>query len=618
MTRRAPWSDPLARYAAQAIPALDLARRHALLLVFLVALTVFALSSRHFTSTTNLLLILMRAAPLGIVVAGQTMVIITGGVDLSVGSVAGLASIVAAKLMREQSAVTLPPIVAIGVALGAALIIGWAHGWLITRRGLPPFIVTFGSMSLIKGLALIYSDAAPIPIPHDTFAWMWRIGSSPRPIPILLMALVFLALAYTLRNTKLGRYSFAIGGNETVARMSGVHVDRYKTQVYMLSSLLAGMAGILLMTRIESGAYTNGENYALISVAAAIIGGASLQGGTGSAWGSLLGVLLLVVVDTGLGALNASLWSTGVIGGLVLLAALADVERRKVREADPPVRMERPPNDHDSYLLQMFGKLQQAIKQQLACEHVRLYMVDREAGDLIQQGRSQDDRTIIGPAQHIARRVEHTRTPIWLEDLSENDTVIVERIKPEMQSAVAVPIHCAGRVVGVLELQSPYTGIFDAATAGQVMELARQYALPLEDAWLLDSGWLLRHTREAFRHLWDEVYLGKCALAGWLYTAENVSETHPAGRGQEVQQLLLSAIDSFCESEIGDHSRARRRYQVLYQTYVEDLTVEEITEKLGISRRQYFYNLKDALEAVVHLIVNREFNAQALPVAVEK
>jgi hypothetical protein len=172
-----------------------------------------------------------------------------------------------------------------------------------------------------------------------------------------------------------------------------------------------------------------------------------------------------------------------------------------------------------------------------------------------------------------------------------------------MQSVIAVPIEQTNRVIGVLELQSPYGDVFSATTAAKLADITRQAAAPLEDAWLLDNGWLLRHTREALRHLWDEVYLSKSALAAWMYTSNGWTEMPPAARGKALQDVLLNAIECVGEKEGGEQSRSRRRYMILQQTYIEGLMVEEITEKLSISRRQYFYNLKEALEEVVHLIL---------------
>ncbi|HLA44906.1 MAG TPA: ABC transporter permease, partial [Aggregatilineales bacterium] len=246
-------------------------RNNALVVIFLCIFLFLSISSEQFATTSNILLMLIQLAPLGIVVVGQTLVIITGGIDLSVGSVAALTGIIAAKLIQGHTPFHIPALIAIIIALIAATIVGWIHGWIISRRRLSPFIVTFGSLSLIKGIALVYSNGAPIPIPTDLSRFIWRVGTYSRPLPLFILALVGFAMAYLLRSTKLGRYAFAIGSNETVTRMSGVRVDYYKIQVYMISSFLAGLSGILLMTRIRSGAYTTAEDYALLSVAAVVI-----------------------------------------------------------------------------------------------------------------------------------------------------------------------------------------------------------------------------------------------------------------------------------------------------------------------------------------------------------
>lgn len=579
-----------------------------LLLTLLALVILFSLLSRHFASPSNILLILMQMTPLAIVVAGQTLVIITGGIDMSVGSLAGLTSIIAATLMTAETGLRLPPLLAIAAALLAATLIGWGHGWLITCAGLSPFVVTFGSYSLIRGLALVYSNASPIPIPHGAFNWMSTLVGTILPIPIVVMVLVFLGMSRILNSTKLGRYAYAIGGNETVARLSGVNVNRYKAQVYAISGFLAGLSGILLMTRIESGAYTSGEDYALNSIAAVIIGGASLRGGSGSIWGSLLGVLLLTIVSNGLGMLNvSSLWNAAVIGGLILAAALIDVKRRQAKDAPAVVRAERPRGgEGDSYLSQLYANLRETIISRLACQDMRLYLVDRETGDLIRQGAAVNDRLIITEQHHLARQVSQRLLPLWIDDIDREPSLVVERIKPNLRSAIAVPLIQAKRGVGVLELQSPYSGVFSDQTADQLLDLTRPIVPALEKAWLLESGWLLHATRDALRHLWDEVYLGKSALAAWTYTTDGANNhVNPAARGKEMQRLLLDVIEATRSKEGEGLSRAGRRYQVLYQTYVEGLTVDEITDKLSISRRQYFYDLKDAVEAIVHMIVNQ-------------
>ncbi len=585
-------------------------KNNALFVTFVILFVIFTLASEYFATVNNLFLILTQLAPLGIVVVGQTLVIITGGIDLSVGSVAALTSIIAAKLMLTGEGLGLTPLFAIIIALGAATAIGWLQGWFIARQDLSPFIVTFGSLSLIKGFALVYSNAAPIPIPRELSHAIWRMGSASRPLPILLLLIVAVLISYVLRNTKLGRYAFAIGSNETVTRMSGVRVDSYKIQVYMISSFLAGVAGILLMTRIGSGVYTNAEDYGLLSVAAAVIGGTSLRGGIGNVRGPILGALIIVMIDTNLGLFRvSSLWSTAIIGGFIIVAALADRIRQRSQEATPRVY---PGNfqDQASYYAQIRSRLAAMIMQQTACEHVRLYMVDRQTNDLVEQSLDTDDRVIIDQANHLAKQVEETRLPERIDSWNDETAFLITPIHPDFdcRSAIAVPIMVEHRFIGVLELQSPYENVFTERTAFQLTEITQHLAQPLENAWLLDSGWLLRHTRDAFRHLWDEVYLGKCGLANWLYSLPEAPHTSIAVRGVKLQQLLLRFLEVIRERESQSSSGGKSRYEILNWTYIQGLSTDEVVEKLFVSRRQYFYDLKDALDAVAHLLVNQDLS----------
>lgn len=586
-------------------------RNNVLLVTFVVLFVVFMLSSEYFATPNNLFILLTQLAPLGIVVVGQTLVIITGGIDLSVGSVAALTSIIAANLMLTEHGLSLSPLVAIVIALVAASGIGWLQGWFIARQDLPPFVVTFGSLSLIKGLALVYSDAAPISIPRDLSRAIWQMGSALRPLPILLLLVVAITMSYVLQNTKLGRYSFAIGSNETVTRMSGVRVDYYKIQVYMISSILAGVAGILLMTRIGSGAYTIAEDYGLLSVAAAVVGGASLRGGVGNIRGPLLGALIIAMIDSNLGSFNVSpLWSTAIIGGFILVAALADRIRQRSQEAPPKVYLGEI-QSRLPYYTQIRSRLASMIEQQTACEQIRLYMVDRQTNDLVMQSFDSDDRVIIDQPNHIAKYVEETRTPVWVEDVHDETELLITPIHPgyDFRSAIAVPIMVEHRTIGVLELQCPYENVFAEKIASQLMGITQQLAQPLENAWLLESGWLLRHTRDALRHLWDEVYLGKCGLANWLYALNEVPQISIAARGTRLQQLLLKITQIMREKEVQSSSGGKSRCDMLDWTYIQGLSTDEVIEKLFVSRRQYYYDLKDALDAVAHLLIDQDLSA---------
>ena len=585
-------------------------RQNALLVTFMFLFVIFALSSEYFVTTNSLFIILTQLTPLGIAVIGQTLVIITGGIDLSVGSVAALTSVIAAQLMLEKGGPGLHPLLAAVLALAVATTIGWVQGWLIARQGLPSFVVTFGSASLIKGLALVSSNAAPIPIPGDVTQSIWRAEPLPAPLPILLFLSIALLVSYMLRNTRLGRYAFAMGSNETVSRMSGIRVDFYKIQIYMISSLLAGIAGLLLMTRISSGVYTIGEDYGLLSVAAAVIGGTSLRGGIGNIRGPLLGALIIIMIKTSLGLFSISpLWSTAIIGAFIIVAALADRIRQRSQEEIPRTRVSSFQSEA-SYFAQLRMKLAAMVTEQTACENMRLYMLDQQTNDLIELDLNSDDRSIIDQPNHLAHYIEETHAPYWTHNRNDNHDLLITPIRPELdfRSVIGIPILADQRFIGVLELQSPYENVFNKTTAEQLLHITRQMVQPLENAWLLDSGWLVRHTRDALRHLGDEVYLSKCALAGWIYSISNTTPTPIAMRGQRLNRLLLKLIDMIHEKEAQTNSGSKNRYEILHYTYVRGLSTDEAIAQLHVSRRQYFYDLKDALEAVVHLLINQDLH----------
>ncbi|HLA45654.1 MAG TPA: GAF domain-containing protein, partial [Aggregatilineales bacterium] len=332
----------------------------------------------------------------------------------------------------------------------------------------------------------------------------------------------------------------------------------------------------------------------------------SLRGGVGNVHGPLLGALIIVMIDSSLGFFNISaLWSLVITGGVILLAALLDGERQQLTEKVPRTIIETLSQD-TYYYRQIHSQLSSLIMQKYACEHIRLYMLDRQTGDLVEQRPDSEEQIIIDQPNHLAKQVEETHLPIRGDDLTEATDYFVEPIQPHLRSFAAVPIIHGDRFIGVLELQNPYEGVFNENTLLKLSRTVQEVALPLENAWLLDSGWLLRHTREAYRHIWDEVYLSKCELATWLYASTYATQAHLAARGAEIQKLLLNLIDILREKDEKDPSKLKQRYKILHETYAQGRTTEEIMYEMGVSRRQYFYNLKDALEAVVHLLIDRE------------
>lgn len=583
----------------------------------LILVLMFSLLSPPFRQPGNLMLIVMDAATVGIVAVGQTMVLLTGGIDLSVGSTVALTGLVAAGLMKYGIG-PIPPLsgslsyAAMSVALLLGAAIGAAQGWLIANRRMPAFIVTLGTMVGLKGLALGYSYVSAsgstiYSLPRD-FKWISNGYVGPVPVQVLIMVGVYGLAWYILRNTKFGRYCYAIGSNETAARLSGVNVDRYKTYVYALSGFLAALSGLILVAKIDSAIYTNGEGYELSSTAAAIIGGTSLHGGVGGVVGTLIGVLIIRTVPDGMVMLNAPFWWRDVVtGGIILLAVLIDVERQRARKAVANAGVSRPVlTGH--YLDQVLTALGRLIEERLGCQQSRVYLVDRETGELVPQepyGVDSASPAALG-RDSIVVQAREARQHVHVPDIARDSNHRVVPLCPQIQSALALPLSVRNRFVGVLEVQSPIPDAFSDEAAELLAGLGGSMAVMLEDAWLLENGWLVRQTRDALHHLWDDPYLGRSALAEWALSAHDLPlEQTPAARGEVLRKRLLATIEGLrpVAGDTRDSSRSGRGHRILQLSYVEGRVADEITRELHISRRQYFYDQKEALETLADVLV---------------
>jgi ribose transport system permease protein len=308
-------------------------------LVLIAMATALWIMSPAFRSPTSLMLIGLEASALGLVAAGQTFVILTGGIDLSVEAMVSFSGVVAAILIAGtnisggQIAGGFPSWIAIPIALGLGLLIGAGQGVLITAFRMNPLIVTLGVRSILLGSALVLSRGSGIYIKKDDLLGVITgridvLGVSV-PIPLVLAIIIYAICWIVLRRTKFGRYTYAIGGNETAARLSGVRTHLVKLSIYGISGFLAALAGILVMGRLESGAYQNGTNLTLMSVAAVVIGGTSLTGGVGGIWGTLIGVFMIRLVDAGLVYMSFPSQAKEImIGAIIVLAVLIDTARR--------------------------------------------------------------------------------------------------------------------------------------------------------------------------------------------------------------------------------------------------------------------------------------------------
>ncbi|MFE6483398.1 substrate-binding domain-containing protein [Streptomyces sp. NPDC057757] len=293
------------------------------LIVLVVAMTAL---SGDFLTTDNLLNIGVQAAVTAILAFGVTFVIVSAGIDLSVGSVAALSATVLAWTATSQG---VPVWIAVLLAIATGIACGLVNGVLISYGKLPPFIATLAMLSVGRGLSLVISQGSPIAFP-DSVSHLGDTLGGWLPVPVLVMVVMGLITALILGRTYIGRSMYAIGGNEEAARLSGLRVKRQKLVIYALSGLFAAAAGIVLASRLSSAQPQAAQGYELDAIAAVVIGGASLAGGTGKASGTLIGALILAVLRNGLNLLSVSaFWQQVVIGVVIALAVLLDTLRRK-------------------------------------------------------------------------------------------------------------------------------------------------------------------------------------------------------------------------------------------------------------------------------------------------
>lgn len=322
-------------------------RKYAIVFIFMAMFIGMWFLSDAFLQPRNLLNIVRQISVMGLIAIGVTMVIITTGIDLSSGSVLALAAVVAASLAQSPDWATpkypglaLPVIVPIVAALAVGAFCGSINGWLIARFKIPPFIATLGMMTVARGFALIYSDR-PVSGLTDTYNFIGQgellkifpIPNQPPlglPIPVIILGAVAIGAHIMLNSTRFGRHIYAIGGNEQAARISGLNVGRIKIGVYMIAGLLAGLAGLVLSSRIGSGQPGLGVGYELDAIAAAVIGGTSLSGGIGTIWGTIVGALIIGVLNNGLDLLNVSAyWQTIVKGSIIVVAVIIDERKNR-------------------------------------------------------------------------------------------------------------------------------------------------------------------------------------------------------------------------------------------------------------------------------------------------
>jgi ribose/xylose/arabinose/galactoside ABC-type transport system permease subunit len=296
----------------------ELSQRFGLVISFVLLCLVLGLLSDRFLTLNNGVNILRQSTINGIISVGMTFVILTAGIDLSVGATLALSTIVTADLL--QKGMPVPLAILAGLGLGAAL--GLANGLIITKARVPPFVATLGMMTVARGLALTYSQGRPITGLPDGFRFIGTGSLGPIPMPIIVAAVAFIAGHVLLTRTRAGEYIYALGNNPVAARYAGIATDRYITFVYALSGMLAALAGMILVARLDSAQPTAGLGYEFDAIAAVVVGGTSFAGGEGGLPGTLLGVLVIAVLNNGLNLLNVSSFFQPVVTGVVIALAL--------------------------------------------------------------------------------------------------------------------------------------------------------------------------------------------------------------------------------------------------------------------------------------------------------
>ena len=306
--------------------------------LLIVLCVVVAAINPRFLGAENLQNMARLIGLYGIFSIGLGLIIITGGIDLSVGAVLALSAVVATSLAQLPEAtkvmypgLDLPIILAVAAGLGVGALCGFINGSLVAFFRLAPFIATLGMLTAARGLANIYSGGRPISRLEPDYNWFGQGAFFGIPTPILILIIVAVGTQYFLTRRKTGRYVYSIGSNEEAVKLAGIDVRRVKLLIYTFSGLLAGLGGVIISGRIGSGNPTLGEGIELDAIAAAVIGGASLAGGVGTVWGAVVGAMIIGSMNTGLDLLNVSPFWQQVVKGVIIVVAIIIDERKNRR-----------------------------------------------------------------------------------------------------------------------------------------------------------------------------------------------------------------------------------------------------------------------------------------------
>jgi inositol transport system permease protein len=304
--------------------------KYGIFLIFVAMIVVASVLKPAFVSSTNLINIVRQMSIVGLIALGVTGVIVSGGIDLSSGSVVGLTAVVAASLaqMPDYSAafypgLHLPVIMPVLAACLVGALVGLINGSLVAKARIPPFIATLGAYTAIRGAANLYTGGRPISNLTDEYNFVGQGDVFGLPVPIIILVVMAAVTHILYAHTKFGKYIYAIGGNEQAARVSGINASRYKMLIYVYASFLAGLAGLVVSSRIGSGQPGLGVGYELDAIAAAVIGGTSLSaGGIGTVAGTIVGALIIGVLNNTLDLMNVSAFWQQIVKGCIIVGAV--------------------------------------------------------------------------------------------------------------------------------------------------------------------------------------------------------------------------------------------------------------------------------------------------------
>jgi len=296
----------------------DIFKKFGLFLILIILMGIMGILSKYFFTIGNLLTIGVQASVNAILGIGMLMVIIQGGIDLSIGAILALSGIVAAYLMKSH----VPVILSLSISIVIAGLLGWINGFLVTGLKLQPFIATLGTTGIFRGIALVATGGLPISSLPEQVSWFGAGNIIGIPVPIFLTILIIIIFSIILNHSLLGRYMYSIGSNAEATRLCGIKIDRYRRIIYTIEGALAGVAGVILIGRLCVAQPNAATGYELNAIAATVIGGTSMMGGSGTIMGTIIGALIMSVLSNGFTLLGMNTFIQQVAIGIVLIAAV--------------------------------------------------------------------------------------------------------------------------------------------------------------------------------------------------------------------------------------------------------------------------------------------------------